>query len=308
MTTDKKRLSSLTRKLSKRFSRKIVGSADRIATQTDSTPEYDPIHRNSTKLATTRKSLVKQRAMSLKRKAFRNTAQKEKRYAVYDQMRHISKCENVSDQTYSINSLMKFSAATYDVDVKNVSYESEIDNFHAEVNKCQGAVEIIIDNVATNDVDDDEVFERLCNAKESQCPFEDKEKIGEALAPYAARDSKQQTQLIGDIDSNVGAQFINSNSSAIHSTRRISSHCARMYWNQQKIPQIETFRAEKKSFNSESRHSSQSNQSTHTLYTTIKSFHASVAVGWTDLPPFVKFYMIAITIAFISILYNQLFH
>lgn len=299
VTANSTRLGSLILQ-TKRLSRKIVWSADKKTSNYESTPEYDQIHRDSTKLATSRKSFIKKRS-SLKKKAIRNRVQKDKRFAAYNQMRRMSKVERSTDATYSLNIAANISGATYNVDVDDVTYETDIQNFQAEVNQYQGPVEIVVDNY------DDEIdFEKLCNVKQSDCPFEDKEKIGNALALYMSKE-KHSPKSLGEGCSNVSPQSVNSNVST-NSTTRMSSHCARLYWGQHKIPKIETYKAEKKSFDNDSRQSSHSNHSSQTLFTTIRSIHSNVTVGWHDLPSFIQYYIVAITFCFISILHYQLTH
>lgn len=285
------------------LSRKVFRSADKKPSNYESTPEYDQIHRDSTQLATSRKSFIKKRSSVLKKKAIRNRVQKDKRFAAYNQMRRISKVERTTDETYSLNSAVNISGATYNLDVDDVTYETDILNFQAEVNQCQGPVEIVVDSF------DDEIdFEKLCNVRQSECPFEDKEKIGSKLASYTNKEKHHSSgSLAVEGDSNVSPQSVNSNVSA-NSTTRMSSHCARLYWSQHKIPKIETYKAEKKSFDCDSRQSSHSNHSSQSLFTTIKSIHSNVTVGWHDLPSFIQYYIVAITFCFISILHYQFAH
>lgn len=259
----------------------------------NSTPEYDHVHRDSTKLVSTRKSVIKKRA-SLKKKALRHKIQKEKRHAAYNQARRISKVEHAGDETYSIDSGEKFTGATYSVADEDASdnesdNESDIQKFHAELNEYHGPIEIVVDNF------DDEVdFEKLCNTKQSECPYEDKENIGISLRSYVF-DVKCSSKSVREISPqpccNVSPQSINSNFSS-NSTKRMSSHCARLCWNQQKIPKITTYKAEKKSFDSDNQSASHSQ-------------HSIVTIGWQHLPPIVKYYLVGVTICLISIIYFQ---
>lgn len=287
----------------KRLSRKFLGSAGKKVPNTDSTPEYEAVHRDATKLLSVRKSFTKKRLAILKMTA--NRAQKEKRFAVYNQRRRISESERTVDETYSIGSVANLSAATYNIeandddDAKNFSCESDIRGFQTEMNQCQGPIEIIVDNIA-DDVD----FEKLCNVKQSECPFEDRAKLGQTMTlPSLNGDEKSASNLNTEqICVNFSPQSVNSNASGT----RMSSHCGRTYWNQQKIPTIERFKAEKKSFDNDSQHSSRSNQSTQSLVTTIKSLQSNVTVSWHSIPRFYQYYMIAITVAFFSIVCYQI--
>lgn len=294
---------------------KIVGSADMKMplAYPDSTPEL--MNGEAKKGASTRKSIIKKRCSIIRKKALRLKTQKEKRIAAYDKRRRISKVEQAVDETYSIGSVATYditgsgsnvTGATYDLDPADTTYESEILNFHAEVNGHQGPIDIIVENA-----DDEVTFEKLCNAKESQCPFESKEPTNMSLAPWA-NDEKTTPKSVADDDGDIGAnlspQSMHSNFSA-NSTTRMSSHCARMYWNQQKIPKITTFKAEKKSFDNNSQNSVHSHHSTQqSLMTTFKSLHSNVSLGWNDLPPFIKYYIVAITFCFIAVLHYQVTH
>lgn len=317
LTADQKPLSGLSRNLfahAKRLSQKLgQRSVDKKTTPLDSTPDNDESRRDSTKLATCRKAFIRKRSSLLKKKASRIKTQREKRFSAYNRIRRISKIDRNgtfsvgSAATYDITgrtSIDNITGATYDVVAAEITYESDILNFQAEVNECQGPVEIIVDSA------DDEVdFEKLCNAKQSECPYMVVNK-GTAKAssspPWAHEKTASKSVEHGDTYCNLSPQSVNSNFSS-NSTTRMSSHCGRLYWNQQKIPKITTYKAEKKSFdnhsNNNSTHSQHSIQSS--LMTTVKSFHTNVSIGWNDLPPFIKYYIISITICFVAILYFQ---
>lgn len=315
LTADQNKLSGLslnifahTKRLSKKFGK---WSLDKKSTQTDSTPEYDKVHHDTTKLATCRKPFIRKRSVLLKKKGLRLKTQREKRFSAYNKQRFISKIEQNdtysvgSAKTYDIttrSSLNNVTGATYDLDTAEASYESDILNFQAEVNEFQGPIDIIVDKA------DDEVdFEKLCNVKQSECPFVNKEKSKGSLSSWANEITTNKSNGDVDINKNISPQSIHSNLSP-NSITRTSSHCARLYWNQQKIPIITTFKAEKKSFdkNLSNNNSTQSHHSTQSsLMTTIKSIQSNVTIGWIDLPPFVKYYIISVTICFIAILYIQ---
>lgn len=308
--TDTKRLGSLTRNMvmqTKRFPRKILASASKNPTNTDSTPEYEAVHRDCTKLVTPRKSFIKKRSAILKKKATQNRVQKEKRFAVYNLRRRMSDLELTVDGTYSIDGRANLSTATYNIEVddndnnvQSVSYESEIRGFQKEINQFEGPIEIIVDHF-NDEVD----FEKLCNVKQSECPFDDKVKLGQTITlPRLSNDGKCTSNLNAEQSGlNFSPQLVNLNVSGT----RMSSHCGRLYWNQQKIPTIEKYKAEKKSFDNDSHHSSGSNQSTQPLLTTIKSFQSNVTVGWQTTPKFIQCYLMAITIGFLSIVFYPLF-
>lgn len=309
---DTKRFGGLARNMmlqSRRLSRKIFASAGKNPTNTDSTPEYEPVHGDCTKLVTPRKSFVKKRTAVLKKKAMQYRTQREKRFAAYDQRRRMSEmeatAENETGKTFSIASRANLSTATYDVmlddndNIHNLSYESEIHGFQEEINECEGPMEIVVDNL--NDEID---FEKLCNVKQSECPFvENKVEFGQTMTlPKLSNGGKLTSNLNAERD---GLNFSPRLASLSVSGTRMSSHIGRLCWNQQKIPIIEKFKAEKKSFDNESQHSSGSNHSTQPLCTTIKSFQSNVTVGWQATPKWVQYYVIALTIGFLSIVYHQ---
>lgn len=310
--TDTKRFSGLSRNIvlqSKRLSRKIFASAGKNPTNTDSTPEYEPVHGDCTKLVTPRKSFIKKRSAVLKKKAIQNRVQREKRFAVYNQRRRMSELELTVDdetgKTYSIGTTANLSTATYDImvddndNIHNLSYESEIHGFQKEMNQCEGPIEIVVDHF-----NDQIGFEKLCNVKQSECPFDaDEVKLGQTITlPKLCEDEKFTSNLNAEQGSlNFSPQLANLSVSGT----RMSSHCGRLYWKQQKIPIIEKYKAEKKSFDNESQHSSGSNQSTQPLFTTIKSVQSNVTVGWQSTPKLIQYYLIAITICFIAFVCHQ---
>lgn len=316
-TTDAKRLASLSRNLfahTKRISQKFLRSTDNKAT--DSTPEYDKVHHDSTKVMPARKSFIKKRASLLKKKAVRNKTQKEKRFAAYDKRRCIPKLDHAVDETYSFGgesnisgvtcnksgATYNLSTATYDLDDDDdyeEDYESEILDFQTEINEHQGPIEIIVQNV-----DDANNFEKLCNVKHSECPFEGTEKNANQLI-VSTTGSKSLLKPNGDRYPAISPQSINSTFKT-----RLSSHCARNCWSQHKIPKITTYKAEKKSFDNKSASSVRSHHTTQPLMTTVRSFHsnvANVANVWQDLPTFIQYYVAAVTICLIANIYFQLF-
>lgn len=313
LTVDQNRLSTLPRNIfahTRRVSEKIRWSANKKVIHPDSTPDSGRDQGDTTKSASNRKSIIKKHAAMKRNKVLQFKTQKEKRFAAYNRRRRISKIDQAVDDTFSIGSAATFNVtdsgsnltgATYDLDPAETSYESEILDFHAEINEHQGPIEIIVENA-----DDEVIFENLCHAKESQCPFENNEQSKSLSTPWT-NDEKASTKSGGEVDAcaNLSPQSVNSNFSA-NSTTRMSSHCARLYWNQQKIPKLVTYKAEKKSFDNNSQNSLHSHHSTHSqLMTTVRSLHSNVSIGWNDLPPFIKYYIVSITICFIAILYYQ---
>lgn len=316
---DRNRLSTLSRSIlthTRRVSEKIRWPANKKVVYPDSTPESGRDQGDTTKSASNRKSIIKKQAAIKKNKVLRFKTQKEKRFAAYNKRRRISKIDQAVDETFSMSSGATFNVtgsnsnvtgATYDLDPAETSYESEILDFHAEINEHQGPIDIIADNA-----DDEFVFEKLCHTKESQCPFADDEGSKISLAPWT-NDEINSPKSGGKVDAcaNLSPQSVNSNFSA-NSTTRMSSHCARQYWNPQKIPKLTTYKAEKKSFDNNSQNSLHSHHSTYSsLMTTVRSIHSNlngVAIGWNDLPSFIKYYIVSITICFIAVLYYQFNH
>lgn len=304
-TADSKCLSTLSRNLfaqTRRVSHKILYSVDKRPATVDSTPEYEKVHCDSTKLASSRKSFIKKRSSILKKRAQQTKTQKEKRLAAYNKIRRMSKVERAVDETYSIGSALNNTGATYDLEMGETTYESDILKFQEEVNERQGPVEIIVQNV------EDEVdFEKLCNVKESACPFEDKKKSDSLFAPGSSSlvlstDGKSSPKSAGEgeIDG-LSPQSVNSNYSA-NSTTRMSSHCGRIGFSQQKIPKITTYKAEKKSFDNDSQSSMRSYHNSQALITTVKSIHSIVTVAWNDSHEYARYYIISITFLVIALI------
>lgn len=307
-TADPKRLSTLSRNLfaqTRRMSQKICGSVNKcattIATNVDLTPEYEKVHCDSTKVATSRKSFVKKRSSLLKKRTQQLKTQKEKRLAAYNKFRRMSsKIDRGVDQTYSIGSELNNTGATYDIETAETTYESDILNFHAEMNQCQGPIEIV--QQAEDEVD----FEKLCNVKESNCPFEDTTKLVSPIASssLADKDEKMSSKSLGEgeVCSSLSPQSINSNFSG-NSTTRMSSHCARKCWSQPKIPKISTYKVESKHFDNDSQNSTQSHHSTQTtLVTTIKTVQSIVSIAWNDSHTFARYYIVSVTILVFALL------
>lgn len=306
-TANSMHLSTLSRNLfskTRRVSHKILYAADKRSATVNSTPEYEKVHCDSTELASSRKSFIKKRCTILKKRVQQTKTQKEKRLAAYNKIRRISKVDRLVDETYSIGSVFNNTGATYDLEMGETTYESDILNFQEEVNEHQGPIEIIVQHT------EDEVdFEKLCNVKESVCPFEDKKKLDSLLEPCSSSlmlstDGKSSPKSGGEgefIGSNLSPQSINSNYSA-NSTTRMSSHCARICYSQHKIPKITTYKAEKKSFDNDSQNSMRSHQNSKTLITTVKSIHSIVSVAWNDSHEYARYYIIAVTFLVIALI------
>lgn len=307
-TADSKRLSTLSRNLfaqTRRVSQKIRGSVNKCATTTatnvDSTPEYEKVHCDSTKLATSRKSFAKKRSSLLKKRSQQLKTQKEKRLAAYNKFRRMSsKVDRGVDETYSIGSELNNTGATYDIETAETTYESDILHFHAEINQCQGPIEIV------QQADDEVDFEKLCNNKESESPFGETTKLASPIASSSLVDSVEimspKSLGEGEIGSNLSPQSINSNFSG-NSTTRMSSHCARKCWSQPKIPKISTYKVESKNFDNDSQSSTQSHHSTQTTFvTTIKSVQSIVSIAWNDSHAFARYYIVSVTILVFALL------
>lgn len=291
--TETKRFGNLQRNLfeqTRRLSSKILRS-DKKPSNPGSTPECNK--RDSTK-PSKRKSFVKKVNSVLKKKSMRKNTRTEKRFDAYNKMRSIPILRLSFEETFSIGSKC-MTGATYDLERSDASYKSEILDFQAEVNECQGLVEISV-----NSGENVENFVKLCEVKESNCPFEDKAQTTTLLVPYHNGNSPRSFETGGQ---NLSPLSAHSNFSS-NSATRMSSHCARTCWNQQKIPMLTTYTAEKRSFDLHSQNSSGQHHST-ALMTTMRSLHTSVTVGWNDLPSFIRYYLVSITACFLAIIHWQ---
>lgn len=295
LTADFMTLGDLTKDLfAKPHTPKVQWSFDQDGKSSDSTPDCSRRDKSS------RKSCARKRRSSLlAKKSFRMNSRKEKRHAVYNQTRRMSKVENVIDETFSLAGSIQ-TAGTYSIagSVQSAGtnfgseYEEiEIRNFQAEINERQGLLEISTEQFVES-IEDQDKFEKFCHNKASDCPFDHTKTEAEkplVTENQIGRKSSEKLRLSASPPRGMAS--------------RISSHCARICWNQQKIPQLQTYKAERRN---ESVKNRSSVSSTHSiLFSSITSLNTSIVGGWHELPTFVQYYMIAITLCFISIVHYQ---
>lgn len=302
---------SLISKTKPSTTRKIQWSIGNDATSPDSTPTQD----TSKVIIPSKKSARRRRSSVVAKKSIRLNWRKEKRQAIYNQTRRISKFEHVIDEvanrTFSITNSSKSAGTTVPSSgIQSIGTnfgseleEIEIRNFHAEVNQHKGPLEISTENLNVIDsMEEQNNFEKLCNSKKSHCPFDETKNKAEKSLLKECID-----KIIGQKSCDDGQYLVppaqQRSSSGI--AARISSHCARICWNQQKIPQVHTYKVEKRTDTSVKNTSSLS--STHSSFlNSVEALHTSISDGWNELPTFVQYYMIAITICLISIIYFRI--
>lgn len=279
--------------------RKIQWSTGKDVTSPDSTPTQ-----NTTKLISSKKSARHRRSSVVAKKSIRLNWRKEKRHAIYNQTRRISKVEQVIDEvvnrTFSITDSSQSAGTVQSIGTHFGSEHEEIEirNFQAEVNQHKGLLEISTENLNVIDsMEEQNNFEKLCNSKGCQCPFDEtknkaeksllKECIGKIIGQKSSDEIQCKTSLAQRSSSGIAA--------------RISNHCARICWNQQRIPKVHTYKVEKRTDISVKNRSSVS--STHSsFFNNVEALHTSISDGWNELPTFVQYYMIAITFCLISII------
>lgn len=295
---------SLISKTNPSTTQKIQWSFGKDVTSPDSTPTQD-----TTKVIPTKKSARHRRSSAVAKKSLRRNWRKEKRQAIYNQARRISKVEHVIDEfgnrTFSITDSSQSAGTVPSSGIQSIGTnfgseheEIEIRKFQAEVNQHNGPLEISAENLNVIDsMEEQNNFEKLCNSKESHCPFDetknkaDKSLLKECIDKFIGQKSSDDIQILSP-----PAQRSSSGIAA-----RISSHCARICWNQQKIPQVHTYKVEKRTDTSIKNRSSLS--STHSsFFTSVEALHTSISDGWNELPTFVQYYMIAITLCLISVI------
>lgn len=265
----------------------------------DSTPEF----RSAIKNTTTQKSWNrKRRSSTLAKKSFRSYSRKEKRHAIYNQTRRISKNEHVieADATFSIAGSVKSTETNFGSEYEEI----EIRNFQAEINEQKGLLNISNERLDTIDsIEEQHNFEKLCHSKESYCPF-DETKV-EKLKVENSFIIETDKELIGSSNPIEQIQSQIASSTRLSGmVNRVSNHCARLCWNQQKIPRLLTYKAEKRNESDKNRSSGLSGQSS--LLMNMASLHTSISEGWNDLPSFVQYYLVAITLCFIAVVHYQL--
>lgn len=288
----------------KRISQKLCWSADKKNPESDSTPEYGKAHENST-LASLRKSwLRKRKPIPMNKKSMRDKKRQEQRNVAFNKARSIP---NVVDDTYSITPSGGFMGnycesmndresvddsdsvdgceSVNDCDSENE--EAEIRNFHDEINNCNGFIDIAKESNV-----DEITFENLCNQKQSQYSID---KIHTKNSIEVNEISKAVVAL------SYTCTPLSKGLSRTSSRNRKSSHCARICWNQQKIPRLTTYKAEKRE-NSKSILESSSQSS---FGTTIKALHTNSIIVWNNLPKYLQYYLVAVTFCLISMIYIQ---
>lgn len=293
-------------------SRRIQWSIGMDVTSPDSTsPQHTP------KVIPSKKSARRRRSSVLGKKSLRLNWRKEKRQAIYNQTRRISKMEHVIDEvenrTFSITGSSRSATVTVPSSgIRSIGTnfgseheEIEIRNFQAEVNQHKGPLEISTEYLNVIDsIEEQNNFEKLCNNKRSHCPFvEAKAKAEKSLLKECIN------KIIGQNSSDDNNQLLlmppaERSSSGI--AARISSHCARICWNQQRIPQVHTYKVEKRAQDTSVKNGSTVSSTHSSFLHSVEALHTSISDGWNELPTFVQYYMIAITLCLISNIYFRI--
>lgn len=272
-----------------------------IITTSESSPDYDSVHYNSTKMVSFRKSGTSRRRRNAQKakKSFRSV-RREQRIAVYNKGR-IMEPSTLSNATYDIANSTKSTNMMNESELEN----DEINDFFAEVKRFNGFSNITFDNQFVDKISDKNGnFEQLCHQKSSEHPYVERTPVKKAS--YVLLNKSESLNITKSIE-NPYWQQLTPNSIATNGSpttaMRSSGHCARTFWNQHKIPQIVKYKAEKR------RSQSPCNQSTDCLQTIQQALWIACQPvklkfieEWNKTPALVKFYLIAITFCFISIL------
>lgn len=201
--------------------------------------------------------------------------------------------------------------------------KSEIDAFHMEINRYREltndseSVQFTESNIELCEIDENANFEELLIKKESQHPYDE-----ENLVKIKMENESPPANLANILESpslaiSQNYDYVNnftplSSHSAVSSlntttatTKTTGSYCGRIYLSQHKIPQLVRYK-------SQARISQNSNESGHThsnpsITTRMKSNYNNIMNGWYDLQGVIKYYLIAITIAFIAAILLHVF-
>lgn len=172
----------------------------------------------------------------------------------------------------------------------------EINAFHNEIDRLQvnGSTSLnnIENEILIHESDENTNFELLCNTKASEHPYNDTDLKMTSMDLHEKNDTNagESIEERSENEENNNALPISTNSSlnTTSTTAKANSHCTHpMYLNQHKIPQIVRHKSLARiSLNTEENASGQSKF--------IKEF--------LNLHPFIKCYLVAITVAFVAVL------
>lgn len=227
---------------------------------------------------------------------------REKRNDAYSQCRKF-----IEEERHSIKAVGN--NATFLIDgeparesgVSDESYmeRCEIDAFHHEVNRIQviGSMSLnnIEEDIPINENDENTNFEQLCATKASEHPYDETDlrmpmmelnEENNSTAHGSAEELFAKSE--NELNNNTLALSTNSSMNTTSTTAKANSHCTHtMYLHQHKIPQIVRHKSLARiSLNSEE------NISTY----------SHVIAAFNSLHPIIKYYLVAITMAFVGIL------
>lgn len=186
-------------------------------------------------------------------------------------------------------------------DVLDESYmeRCEIDAFHHEVDRIQenGSTSLnnIDEDIPINENDENTNFEQLCATKASEHPYDETDLKMPMMESHEENNSgahESVEELFGKSENegnnNTMALSTNSSMNTTSTTAKANSHCTHtMYLHQHKIPQIVRHK-------SLARISFDIEENTSTQNQAIAAFKS--------LHPFIRYYLVGITVAFVGIL------
>lgn len=288
-----KKLLSRTRRISKK---QIYWSAQN-GVSSDSTSDYGSAHGKPTFVLGPRKSLKRKKRKSSPPPGISryNRHRRELRFQAFNKHRHFSKLVLSGDETYSIGD----SVASNQSLTESVVEDLEIQNFQAVVNNCKGMVEIDENhNGNTSNLND---FEQLCQQKRSE--YTDN-------CVVLTNDSQSgQLSKSNDINSQSTLTAYSAHSTGSMDSEvlraRQSSHCARVCWNQHKLPELVNYPAQKPGLAKIS-HDPNKNSPLFTSIATLRTRLSNVFDTWNNIPPYLQYYLICSTVSLLAMLYMQL--
>lgn len=277
---------------SKRLSQKLYWSAEKRFSS-DSTPEAGAPNRKSLRRKSLRRKFKSPPATGLTRY---NQKRREERFKAFNLGRRISKLTMNTDRTYSI--VGSEAPSTCESVSESVMEEAEIMKFHAVVNDANGIIDFDENHNSPPMVGNE--FLKLCGSKRSEYSDDCVLLTNDTQMNAVSKTSDEHTH------STLTAYSVGSMDSEVRGTRQ-SSHCARVNWNQHKIPQLVSYKVDKPELGKSQ--ASINSSSRQNLSVMKASFNARVFHSideWTKLPRYLKYYIICTTIALIAMLYMQL--
>lgn len=281
----------------KRISQKLYWSAEKRFSS-DSTPETGA-PRKSLRRKSLRRNLKSPPTSDTTRY---NRKRREQRLKAFNQGRRMSKLTMTintnpslkTDQTYSIAG----SEATSPESIsESVIEEAEIRRFHAVVNDANGIIDFDENHNSPPSIGSE--FLKLCGNKRSEYSDDCVLLTNDTELNSVSKHTNDE-----HTNSTLTAYSIGSIDSEMRGTRQ-SSHCARVNWNQHKIPQLISYKVEKPELGKSQVSINSSRLNLSVLKTSFSTRVVNAVDEWIKLPRFLQYYIICTTVALLAIIYMQ---